>query len=79
MKLMSKKKPRSTGGKHSTPRKPVQFPEEWLAVAKKVAAKQKMPVVWLMIELLKERAEKLAIEGEMPPVPWDSTESGPNG
>jgi hypothetical protein len=71
MSVMSKKKTKPTGGKHSTPRKPVQFPVDWLTVAKKVAAKQKMPVVWLMIELVKERAEKLSIEGELPAVPWE--------
>jgi hypothetical protein len=77
MNLMSKKKPRPSGGKHSTPRKPVQFPADWLAVTKKVAAKQKMPVVWLLIELVKERAEKLSIEGDMPPVPWEDVPQKP--
>lgn len=65
---MSAKKPKKSG-KHATPRRGVQFPIDWLAYAKRVAAREKRPVVWLLIELLKERGDKLGVP-EPPPPPW---------
>lgn len=66
--VMSKKKP-PTGGKHTTPRKPVQFPAEWLAVARRMAATRPTPVVWYMIELIRKDAEAAGVT-DLPPTPW---------
>lgn len=47
----------------------MQFPIDWLAYAKRVAAHEKRPVVWLLIELLKERGDRIGVS-EPPPAPW---------
>jgi hypothetical protein len=54
------KKP--TGGQHKTPRKPIQVPEEWLQVARKLASKRAQPTLWLIIQLLADLADKEGIE-----------------
>jgi hypothetical protein len=64
---MAKRK--STSGKHSTPRKPVQVPEDWLKVIRGLAADRPMPAVWLIIEWAKQAAEA-AGRKNLPPVPW---------
>lgn len=63
---MPKKK---TSGRHSTPRKPVQIPEDWLKVIRSMAAERPMPAVWLIIEWAKREAEAAGRKG-LPPVPW---------
>lgn len=63
---MKKKK---ASGKHSAPRKPVQFPEDWLRVAKELALDRPMPTVWLLVELVKREAEAKG-KKNLPPLPW---------
>jgi hypothetical protein len=63
-----KKKPKPSG-KHSTPRKPVQVPADWLRVIKSLAAKRPAPAVWLIIEWAKREAEAAGMR-DLPPVPW---------
>jgi len=67
MQCMSKNK--KVSGKHSTPRKPVQFPEDWLKVARTLAADRPTPVVWLLVELVKREAEAKGVKN-LPPLPW---------
>lgn len=64
---MAKRK--KTSGQHSTPRKPVQIPADWLRVIKSLAAKRPAPAVWLIIEWTKREAEAAGMEN-LPPVPW---------
>lgn len=64
---MAKKK---KSGKHTSPRKPVQFPADWLEVARRRAvAERPVPLMWYLIELVKKDAEA-AGEKNLPPVPW---------
>jgi hypothetical protein len=74
MLVMSKRK--KVSGKHSTPRKPVQFPEDWLQVLKELAAERPMPAVWLLVELLKAHAETKGRKN-LPPVPWAIEKGSP--
>lgn len=62
------KKP--AGGKHKKPRRPVQFPSNWYAVAQRLAKKRPMPTVWYLVELVKKDAEANG-EKDLPPPPWD--------
>lgn len=64
---MAKKK--KVSGKHATPRKPVQMPADWLAVAQDMAADRKTPTVWFLIDLIRQEAEA-AGKSPLPPVPW---------
>jgi hypothetical protein len=73
MSFMAKNK--KTGGKHSTPRKPVQFPTDWLAIARKLAAAKKMPVLWVLIELVESEARTFGLE-DLPPPPWGEDRKG---
>lgn len=66
MLLMKKKK---VSGQHSTPRKPVQIPADWLRVIKALAAKRPAPAVWLIIEWAKREAEAAGMK-DLPVVPW---------
>lgn len=66
---MGKKKP--TGGKHKTERISVGVPERWHAVARKLAAKRQQPVLYLLIALLKDEAEKQGIP-DLPQPPWEA-------
>lgn len=63
---MAKKK---VSGKHSTPRKPVQLPADWLRVAQELAAERPTPVMWFLVEMIREKAEA-AGRKDLPPVPW---------
>lgn len=63
---MAKKK---VSGKHSTPRKTIQIPADWVRVAQELAAERPMPVMWLIVELLKKEAEDRK-RSDLPPVPW---------
>ncbi len=66
--MASKKKP--SGGKNTTPRKPVQFPVLWLEVARERARQNKRPTLWHLIELLKADAEAAGMT-DLPPAPWE--------
>ncbi len=71
---MGKKKP--TSGKHKTARTNVGMPEQWHAVARRLAAKRQQPVTYLLIALLKAEAERLDLS-ELPVTPWEEeTETG---
>lgn len=65
---MAKSKP--NGDKRKTARVNVGVPDEWHAVARRLAALGKQPVVYLLIDLLAEAAKKRNIT-DLPPVPWD--------
>jgi hypothetical protein len=64
---MAKKK--QTGGKHQTPRKPVQLPADWLAVAQGLASARMTPTAWLIIDLIRREAEAKG-QKSLPPLPW---------
>lgn len=65
---MGKKK---TKGDRKTPRTPVQFPVDWLRVARLQAAKRKQAVLWYLIDLIRSDAEADGVE-DLPLPPWDS-------
>lgn len=66
--MAKQKKP--TGGKHKTTRINVGVPEDWHAVMRKIAAKRQQPLVYALIAVVKQEAERLEIEG-LPPPPWE--------
>jgi len=66
MPCMAKKK---VSGKHSTPRKPVQLPADWLRLAQEMAAERPTPVMWFLVELIRKEAESQK-RADIPPVPW---------
>jgi hypothetical protein len=68
MLLMSKKK---QADRHKKPRKAVQMPEEWYTVAEELAAEQKMPLLWLLIDLL-NKAGETAGKKDLPALPWSA-------
>lgn len=63
---MGKKK----SGKHSAPRKPVQFPSDWLAVAHQLAKSRPIPTVWFLVQLVQREALEQGIKN-LPPMPWE--------
>lgn len=65
---MAKKNQGATNRK--TPRVNVGVPEPWHAVLRKLAAKRKQPVLYLLISLALEAAEAEGIP-DLPPTPWD--------
>lgn len=71
--MARKKKP--SGGKNTTPRKPVQFPVVWLEVARERARQNRRPTLWHLIELLKADAEAAGMT-DLPPAPWDEPPAG---
>lgn len=73
---MGKKKP--SGGKHSTPRTPIQLPAAWVRVARKYAREVPQPTVWFLVSLIKSHAEARGAQAaELPPAPWDEEEPRP--
>jgi hypothetical protein len=70
---MAKNKP--TGGKHKTARVNVGLDAQWHAVARKLAAKTKQPVTYLLIALLEREAKEQGI-GDLPVPPWEADEAG---
>lgn len=66
MRCMGKKK---VSGKHSTPRKTVQIPVDWLRVAQEIAAEGPTPVMWYLIDLIRKDAEAKGRKA-IPPLPW---------
>ncbi len=68
---MSNKKQKS--GKHKVPRKAVQFPIDWLAIARRLAAENRQPTMWFLVGLVAEAAERrkeVVAEKDLPPFPW---------
>ncbi len=67
---MARKK---TSGKHKVPRQPVQFPKDWLRVARMMAAERRQPVQWFLLSLVEEKAKA---EGKDVPehAPWSEQE-----
>ena len=59
----------SDGGKHKTRRVAVNFPEDWHAVLRQLAARGKQPVLWYLIDLAKRDADAAGIP--TPLLPWD--------
>lgn len=56
-----------------TERSPVQVPKAWLAVARKLAAANKQPVLWYLLNLIHAEAEEAGMT-DLPPLPWDEAE-----
>lgn len=71
---MAKKK---ASGKHNAKRINVGFPEPWHAVARRLAAKGKQPVLYLLIAMLEREAKEQGI-ADLPAPPWDE-EGKPEG
>lgn len=69
---MSKSK-KSNSGKHQKKRIGVNFTEDWHAILRQLAAAEKQPVLWWIIDQAKTAADKAGIE--TPPVPWDDKPS----
>lgn len=67
---MAKKYP---GGKHTTPRKPVQIPETWIKLARQLAAKNEQPMLWYLLKLIGEAADKEGLDH--PAYPWEEESS----
>lgn len=66
MLCMKKKK---VSGKHASPRKTVQMPEDWLKVAQELASEVPTPVMWLLVSLIHKAAEERK-KTNLPPLPW---------
>lgn len=65
---MGKKK--LTGGKHVTPRRAVQLPEDWFLLAQALAAEGKaQPTAWYLIDLIRKDAEAKGHK-PIPLLPW---------
>lgn len=64
--MANKKK---VSGKHQTPRRAVQLPDEWVKVAKELASDRPMPVMWYLVELIQRDAEAKK-KADLPPLPW---------
>lgn len=60
---------RPTGGKHKTPRTPLQMPKDWVVIARKIAAIKKQPTTWALIAIIEQEARALGIE-DLPSLPW---------
>ena len=68
---MSKKKP---SGDHQKKRIGVNMPEEWHALARKLAAEGRQPVLWYLIGLVQTEAKKKGYE--TPVAPWEEEAEG---
>lgn len=64
---MGKKK--SAGGKHTTPRRAFQIPEEWFVVAHTGARRRGQPASWWIVAAIQEKAEREGVE-PLPALPW---------
>lgn len=57
---------------HKVPRIAVQIPKPWHDFARKMASKRKQPMLWYILAVLAEDADK---EGEdHPALPWEEDE-----
>lgn len=63
---------KSSSGKHTTKRAMVGISADWYAVMKQIAAKKRQPVLWHLIELAMNEADKLGIPHPRPP--WEAGE-----
>lgn len=63
------------GGRHKTPRVNVGVPEVWHAVLRRIAAKRQQPVLYAIISLVQQEAERLGLGG-IPPPPWGDDKAG---
>lgn len=54
---------------HKVPRIPIQMQKPWADLARKLAAKNKQPMLWLLLSLLADEADKQDMEH--PPLPWE--------
>jgi hypothetical protein len=75
---MGKKKPsggsgKADGEKRPTPRKSVALPLPWYQVAEKLAEKGPTPIVWYLVQLIKEKAEAAGVT-DLPLPPWKTDE-----
>jgi hypothetical protein len=66
---MATKTPKKRG-EHKFKRRTVQFPPDWFALAQEMASESKTPVMWLFIELIRERALNLG-KIDLPIAPWE--------
>lgn len=64
--------------RHKTARVNVGFPEPWHAVARKLAAKTKQPVLFLLIALLEKEAKEQGVD-DLPTTPWDEEAEAEGG
>jgi hypothetical protein len=67
---MAKSDKKTGREKRKTPRVNVGVPEDWHAVARRLASKRHQPVIYVLIDLLKAEAEKQGLE-ELPSAPWE--------
>jgi len=67
--MAQRKKP--TGGKHKTHRINVGVPEDWHAVMRRLAAKRQQPVLYMLISLVSQEAERVQL-GDLPSTPWEA-------
>lgn len=67
--MATDKNKKPTGGKHTTPRQNIGVPGEWHAVMRQLAAKQKMLVLWYMLDLVAQKADELGVD--RPALPWE--------
>jgi hypothetical protein len=65
---MAKKK-----SEHKVPRVSVPLPKPWADLARKLAAKNKQPMLWLILSLLATEAENQKVD--RPSLPWESGEA----
>ena len=63
------RKKKTTSGKHSTPRKPIQVPVNWLRVGHALAKLDEKPLLWYVLKRWAEEAKEKGIE--CPPLPWE--------
>lgn len=66
--LMAKKR---KGGQHKTPRQPIQFPKDWLAIVRQMAERRRQPMLWVLISLVEQGAKADKIT-PLPPMPWEA-------
>lgn len=47
----------------------VQIPKSWMAVARKLAAESKQPLLWFLLAIIADKADSAEIDH--PPLPWE--------
>ncbi|HJZ56145.1 MAG TPA: hypothetical protein VKE74_14350 [Gemmataceae bacterium] len=63
------KKRKPEADRHKTDRVNVGVPEPWHEVMRRLAANHKQPVLYLLIDLVNEQAQKEGFT-DLPPLPW---------
>jgi len=66
---------RKDGSGHVTPRRPIQFPAAWYAVAQKMAVARQQPTTWFLVALVEKAAREQGIK-ELPALPWEEDVKG---